>query len=101
MLKNDTLSLCCNLHRTDHQAFQDACNQLCNSSHSALVMDLTKCTYMNSMLIGVLVDAVTGMKIAEKTVTVYVSPEIGRFLHMAHLYHIFEYEIAEPFLETP
>ena len=42
-----------------------------------------------------LVDAVTEMKMQGKEVTVYVSPEVGRFLHMAHLYHIFAYTVVD------
>jgi hypothetical protein len=46
------------------------------------------------MFIGTLVDSVVQMKVDGKDVGVRVSPEIGHFLNMAHLYHLFSYEIT-------
>ena len=65
----------------------------------AVVLDLTRCTYLSSDFIGVLVDAVMQMKADGKAVVIHVSPEIGRFLNMAHFYHLMTYEIAQPPLE--
>ncbi|MCY3021525.1 MAG: hypothetical protein NTW87_21130 [Planctomycetota bacterium] len=62
-------------------------------------MDLTRCTYLSSLFVGCLVDALTQMKADGKDVKVFVSPEIGHFLHMAHLYHLFTYQIVAPPLE--
>ena len=90
------LKLACNLQRADYSLFQEACMQLCKSSHSEVTIDLTLCTYVNSLVIGTLVDTVTQLKTDGKQVKVRVSPEVGRFLHMAHLYHLFSYDICAP-----
>jgi anti-anti-sigma factor len=84
------------LQRADFGAFQDACNALMHSKSPQVILDLTRCTYVSSLFIGMLVDAVTTMKTAGKVVNVVVSPQVGRFLHMAHLYHLFDYSIVEP-----
>lgn len=99
VMKEGTLCLRCNLQRADQQAFQEACLSLCNSTKTNLCLDLSRSNYLNSLLIGILVDAVTEMKSRNKIVSVLVSPEIGRFLHMAHLYHLFRYDIVEPPVE--
>ena len=85
----------CTLQRADFAAFQEACNALVHSPSPHVVLDLTRCTYVSSLFIGMLVDAVTSMQTAGKTIDVLVSPQVGRFLHMAHLYHLFEYTIVE------
>ena len=96
ILKQGVLKLMCNLQRADDLQFQAACEQLCKQQGNEFLIDLTLCTYINSLGIGSLVDTVTQLKTDGKQVTVKVSPEIGRFLHMAHLYHLFSYQIVEP-----
>jgi len=95
-LKESHLTLTGNLQRADHAGFKHACHTLVCSSHCKVVLDLTACTYVSSLVIGILVDSVTQMSADGKDVKVRVSPEVGRFLHMAHLYHLFSYEIVEP-----
>ena len=90
------LRLNCNMQRADEGAFQKACEELLKSPVREVEIDLTACTYINSLAIGTLVDTVTQLKADGKQVTVRVSREVGRFLHMAHLYHLFSYEIVEP-----
>jgi anti-anti-sigma regulatory factor len=94
--KDGVLKLMCNLQRADFSVFQELCAQLCRSNYETVTIDFTMCTYVNSLVIGSLVDTVTQLKTDGKEVTVLVSPEVGRFLHMAHLYHLFAYEIVEP-----
>jgi len=95
-LKDAQLTLKGNLQRADHAAFEHACQTLVRSAHCKVVLDLTASTYVSSLVIGILVDSVTQMRADGKDVKVRVSPEVGRFLHMAHLYHLFSYEIVEP-----
>ena len=99
-LKHGTLFLLDDLQRGDLSAFQSGCEELARISNSKVILDLTKCTYVSSLFIGVLVEAVTQMKTDGKEVSVYVSPEVGRFLHMAHLYHLFTYQIVDTHLDT-
>lgn len=96
VVKDSVLTLQTNLHRADYNGFQQACNHLRASSYNMVRLDLTKCSYVSSLFIGLLVDVVTQMKADGKDVTVHVSPEVGRFLHMAHLYHLFAYTIVDP-----
>lgn len=100
VFKDNYLKLCCNLQRADYAPFQVACEKLGKSPAQQVTLDLTMCTYISSLIIGILVDSVTTMKAAGKDVQVRVSPEVGRFLHMAHLYHLFNYEIVQPNLEA-
>jgi len=90
-----TLVVHANLLRADYNAFQKACAALMasSSSHKTVTLDLTRCTYLSSLFIGTLVDTVVQMKADGKIVAVCVSPEIGHFLNMAHLYHLFGYQI--------
>jgi anti-anti-sigma regulatory factor len=62
------------------------------------VIDLTRCAYISSLFIGELADAVMKMTAGGKVVHVEVSPEIGKTLHTARLYHLFAYEISSPIL---
>ncbi len=96
ILNAGVLRLSGNLQRADYNFFQEACGHLCRSDVPCATLDLTHCTYVSSLIIGVLVDTVTQLKTDGKAVTVRVSPEVGRFLHMAHLYHLFSYSIVEP-----
>lgn len=91
-----TLSVQANLLRADYHAFEAACDRLCSSPQRAATLDLTRCTYLSSMFIGALVDTVIQMQVDGKAVRILVSAEIGRFLNMAHLYHLFAYEIVMP-----
>ena len=95
ILEKDRLQVQCTLQRADYAAFQEACNGLVHSPSPHVVLDLTRCTYVSSLFIGMLVDAITSMQTNGKTIDVLVSPQVGRFLHMAHLYHLFEYTIVE------
>jgi len=95
LLKNGTLSVSANLQRAEYLSFQRACKELCVSKHGEVTIDLSQCTYGTSSFIGDIVEAVTQMKSDGKKVTVLVSPELGRLLHMAHLYHLFAYLIVD------
>lgn len=94
-VRDGVLTLHRNLQRADYNTFQNACAELRTSALEKATLDLGRCTYMNSMFVGVLVDVVTQMKMDGRTVVVWVSPELGRFLHMAHLYHLFTYQIVD------
>lgn len=91
-----TLTLGSTLQRSDYHVFQEGCNRLCKSSADSILLDLTRCTFVSSLLIGMLVEKVTEMREMNKKVLVRVSPEVGHFLHMAHIYHLINYEIVEP-----
>src|SRR5438105_676256 len=96
VLKDGKLCLNANLPRSEYSAFQGACDELIHCALKEVTIDLTACTYVNSLFIGTLVDAVTQMKMNGKQVNVYVSPEVGHFFHMAHLYHLFVYKVIQP-----
>jgi len=82
------------LERSDFSEFKQACQSLCELEEHDVIVDLTHCSYMSSSFIGELSDAVMRMKAGDKDVRVSVSAEIGKVLHMARLYHLFEYEIS-------
>ncbi len=82
------------LQRADLAAFKKACAMLCASDHQSVFIDLNRCVYISSLFIGELAEAVMQMTAAGKDVHVVVSPEIGKTLHMARLYHLFDYEIS-------
>jgi anti-anti-sigma factor len=94
-MTQERLRVTANLQRADINHFQEACAALCKTSHQDVVIELTRCTYVSSLVIGILVDTVTQLKTDGKQVTVLVSPEVGRFLHMAHLYHLFAYQVVD------
>ncbi|MGD0091931.1 MAG: STAS domain-containing protein [Planctomycetota bacterium] len=96
VLEDGALTLNGNPARADFAAFEQACHTLCRAPHPSIVVDLTRCTYLNSMFIGVIVDTVIRMKGARKHVRLAVSPEVGRFFNMAHLCYLFSYEIQVP-----
>ena len=96
LVKDSVLQLQCTLQRADFNAFQEGCAALSRCKTPNVMLDLTRCTYVSSLFIGMLVDAVTSMKSQGKVVSVQVSPQVGRFLHMAHLYHLIQYSIVEP-----
>jgi anti-anti-sigma factor len=101
-VSDGVLVLKCNLQRADYSAFEEACKELQTSGLQKILLDLTRCTYVSSLFIGILVDSVTQMKAEGKDVLVHVSPEVGRFLHMAHLYHLIQYKIVDvPVLRKP
>jgi len=87
------------LQRTDYASFRDAFEELCHSPLTSIFINLNQCTYISSMFVGVLVDSITQMKSAGKSVKVEVSPTVGRLLHRAHLYHLFDYEVVAPQVE--
>lgn len=95
-LNKGVLTLHATLQRADYNQFQRACNELASSAHREITLDLSRSTYASSIFIGILVDVVTRMKTDGKDVTVFVSAEIGKLLHMAHLYHLFTYQIVQP-----
>jgi anti-anti-sigma factor len=95
LVKDSVLQLQSTLQRADFNAFQEGCAMLAKCKSPEVMFDLTRCTYVSSLFIGMLVDAVTSIKAQGKTVLVHVSPQVGRFLHMAHLYHLFSYTIVE------
>ena len=86
------------LQRSDLSAFKQACEELCASEHQSIFIDLARCAYISSVFIGELADAVMRMTASGKDVHVEVSPEIGKTLHMARLYHLFDYEISSEIL---
>ena len=95
-VKGGVLCLYGNLQRADYAAFQQACQEICQSKLKNVTLDLTRCSYGTSSFVGDIVEAVTQMKTDGKNVCVNVSPELGRLLQMAHLYHLFEYNIVDP-----
>lgn len=95
-IRQGVLCVYANLQRSDYVSFQLACNELCQSPQKEIIIDLTRCTYGTSSFVGDIVEAVTQMKTDGKSVCVKVSPELGRLLHMAHLYHLFSYIIVDP-----
>ena len=99
-VNNAILYVHSNLQRADYGSFQQACAELRQSTYSEVTLDLTRCTYATSSFIGDLVEAVTQMKTEGKNVKVLVSPELGRLLHMAHLYHLIAYDIVDREIEA-
>jgi anti-anti-sigma regulatory factor len=99
-VKDGVLCLYANLQRADYGTFQRACDELCRSNLKNVTLDLTRCTYGTSSFVGDIVEAVTQMKTDGKNVCVNVSPELGRLLQMAHLYHLFTYNIVDPHLSS-
>lgn len=99
-VKAGVLCLHANLQRTDYGTFQQACEQLRQSNLKEVQFDLTRCTYATSSFIGDLVESVTQMKTDGKAVSVLVSPELGRLLQMAHLYHLFTFNIVDPRIDA-
>jgi anti-anti-sigma factor len=89
------LQIMANLQRADIHAFQEACGALGQAPETEIILDMTRCTYVNSLVVGILVDAITQMQTSGKQVTLIVSPEVGHFLNMARLYHLFSYQIAD------
>ena len=100
IVRDGVLTLTANLQRVDYAAFQRGCHELRHSPEREVTLDLSHCTYGSSSFIGDLVEAVTQMKTDGKLVNVQVSPELGRLLHMAHLYHLFAYQIVDTRLES-
>ena len=94
--EDGTLRLNGNPAHVDYAAFEKACGALFRTSCACVLIDLTRCTYLNSMFVGLLVDTVIQIKGAGKKVRLCVSPEVGRFFNMAHLYHLFDYEVLAP-----
>jgi len=96
VLEGGVLKLNGNPVHADYAAFERACNALSGTTCACVVVDLTRCTYLNSVFVGLLVETVTQMKSAGKKVRLYVSPEVGHFFNMAHLFHLFDYEVLVP-----
>jgi len=82
------------LQRADLDAFKRACASLRESEHQSIFINLVRCANISSLFIGELAEAVMQMTASGKDVHVEVSPEIGKTLHMARLYHLFDYEIS-------
>jgi len=80
--------------RVDFADFERAMKELDQIRVMEVSIDLTQCTYASSLFIGALVEGVTQLKTHGKNVKVRVSPELGRFLNMARLFHLFDYEIV-------
>jgi anti-anti-sigma regulatory factor len=93
--RNETaLTVLGNPMRVDFADFERELEALKTLHAHEVSIDLTKCTYASSLFIGALVEGVTSLKSSGRTVKVRVSPELGRFLNMARLFHLFEYEIV-------
>ncbi len=96
VLRQDSvLSVLGNPMRVDFADFERAMGELDQIRVMEVTIDLTQCTYASSLFIGALVEGVTQLKTHGKNVKVRVSPELGRFLNMARLFHLFEYEIVQ------
>lgn len=80
--------------RGELAAFKRSFKDLSESPCRSVFVDLKRCPRLNSMFIGELTDAVVRMKAGGKDVHVEVSPELGKLLHMARLYCLFDYEIS-------
>jgi anti-anti-sigma factor len=96
VLEGGVLRINGNPAHADFAAFEKACSTVLSTLCACIVMDLTRCTYLSSMFVGLLVDTVTQLKGAGRKVRLCVSPEVGQFFNMAHLYHLFDYEILAP-----
>jgi len=95
VLRQDSvLSVLGNPMRVDFADFERAMKELDQIRVMEVSIDLTQCTYASSLFIGALVEGVTQLKTHGKNVKVRVSPELGRFLNMARLFHLFDYEIV-------
>jgi anti-anti-sigma factor len=93
--QDSRLTACGNPMRIDFADFEKAFEDLEQLKSREVVIDLTRCTYASSLFIGALVERVRHLKERGKDVRVSVSPELGRFLNMARLFHLFEYTIEE------
>ncbi|MEI6232602.1 MAG: STAS domain-containing protein [Planctomycetota bacterium] len=82
------------VQRGDLRAFKDACTALRDCGQQSVFIDFSRCSYISSLFIGELAEAVMQMTASGKDVHVVVSPEIGKTLHMARLYHLFTFEIS-------
>jgi anti-anti-sigma regulatory factor len=82
------------LQRGDLGVFKQSFSQLCNSPCRSIFVDLRHCSQLGSMFIGELAEAVMRMKAGGKDVHVEVSPELGKLLHMARMYCLFDYDIC-------
>jgi ABC-type transporter Mla MlaB component len=93
-LSAGTLRALTELQRADLCTFRNSCEQLGHSNLSSISLDLTRCSQLSSMFISELADAVMRIKATGKEVHVEVSPQLGKMLHKAHLYHLFQYTIS-------
>lgn len=82
------------LRRSDLSAFRQSIACLCESPCRSIFVDLKCCSQMGSMFIGELANAVVRMKAGGKDVHVEVSPEVGKLLHLARMYCLFDYDIC-------
>lgn len=82
------------LQRGDLPTFRQSFQQLCESPQRNIFVDLKQCRRMGSRFIGEMADAVMRMQAGGKDVHVEVSPEIGKLLHLARIYCLFEYDIS-------
>lgn len=92
----NTLTVLGNPMRVDFADFERELAELKRMPAPEVLIDLSRCTYASSLFIGALVEGVASLKTGGKRVVVRVSPELGRFLNMARLFHLFEYEIVGP-----
>lgn len=82
------------LQRSDLSAFRHSIASLCASPCRSIFVDLKDCSQIGSLFIGELAHAVERMKAGGKDVHVEVSPEVGKLLHMARMYCLFDYDIC-------
>ncbi len=75
-------------------AFKGGLAKMVESRDHEVLVDFTQCRYLSSVFIGQLVDSILSAKEKGKIVYVNASPEIGRFLRMAHLHHLFDFEVV-------
>jgi len=93
-LSAGALRACGELQRADLPSFRKSFQQLCECPDHSIFVDLKKCTRLGSMFIGEMADAVMRMQAGGKKVHIEVSPEIGKLLHLARLYCLFDYDIT-------
>lgn len=83
------------LNSSQLSAFKGGLAKMVESRENEVLVDFTQCRYLSSVFIGQLVDSILSAKDKGKIVHVIVSPEIGRFLSMAHLQYLFDFEVVE------
>ncbi|MCX7803959.1 MAG: STAS domain-containing protein [Planctomycetota bacterium] len=84
------------LDRTAWAAFEKACEELvARTEWTGVELDFSECTYLSSLFIGMLVGTYMKIEKQGRTIALKVSPEVARFLDMAHLNEVMRYEVAE------
>jgi anti-anti-sigma factor len=94
-LRDGTLKVTGALDRIEWAAFEDACRELVEREEwRAVKIDLSGCKYLSSLFIGLLVGTYMKIEKQGRAIEVKVSPEVARFLDMAHLGEVMKYEVV-------